>query len=138
MMVRVAADGLNGRLGGMRSPFSITTIAALAMVFAITPSLAEQYGAIAYSPSSGARGYAYDYPSRRQAEQRALQECRANGRGCQIAVWYVGACGAVAAGSNGWGSAWGSSRQAAESRALRQCSQYTNNCSVRTWSCTSR
>jgi hypothetical protein len=37
---------------------------------------ADNYGAIAYSPSTGAHGWSYDYGSRSAAENVALAGCR--------------------------------------------------------------
>lgn len=122
----------------MKSAALKAASAAIVLLAGAGSSLADNYGAIAFSPSSGAHGYSYDFSSRRQAETRAMNECRSRGRGCQIAVWYVNACGAVATGSNGWGSAWAGSRQAAERRAVQECSGYTRNCQVLVWSCTTR
>lgn|GEM_PF-5377611 len=56
----------------------------------LAPSMAlaaDNYGAIAYSKSSGAYGYSYDFGSREAAEERALSECRARGDGCKIRCW---------------------------------------------------
>ena len=36
---------------------------------------ADEYGAIAYSPSTGAYGWSNNYATRNGAETRALQEC---------------------------------------------------------------
>ncbi len=100
---------------------------------------ANNYGALAYSPSTGAWGGAYDYASRRAAENRALSECRARGRGCQVAVWFRNACGAISVGNNGgWGSGWGSSRSRAEREARAVCRNYDSGCRAYAWTCTSR
>ena len=42
---------------------------------------AENYGAIAYSPSTKAYGWSYDYPSRSAAESQALSNCRKQATG---------------------------------------------------------
>ena len=55
----------------------------------------DNFGAIAFSSSSGATGYSYDYDSRDGAEERALQEC---GPGCKVVLWFKNACGALAVG----------------------------------------
>jgi hypothetical protein len=112
---------------------------AIAILAATGAQAAERYGAIAYSPQSGAYGYSYDYNSRADAENVAINNCRQHGTGCEIAIWFRNACGAVATGRNGgWGSAWANSRAAAENMAINYCSNYTTNCSVLVWSCTSR
>ena len=101
-------------------------------------AMADNYGAIAYSPSSGGYGYSYDHLSRRDAENRAMAECRARARGCRIAIWFRNSCGSVARGTNGWGSAWAESAQAAERAAVRNCSRHTRGCRTLTRVCTSR
>ncbi|MCY0095088.1 DUF4189 domain-containing protein [Hoeflea ulvae] len=101
-------------------------------------SHADNFGAIAFSQSSGAYGTSYDYSSRRDAENRAMTECRTRSRGCKVAIWFRNACGAVATGANGWGSAWAGNRQQAERAAKQNCSKHTNGCRTLAWSCTSR
>ncbi|PHP66045.1 hypothetical protein CSC94_15660 [Zhengella mangrovi] len=99
---------------------------------------ADKYGAIAYSPSSGAWGYWYDANSQGAANSNAMAACRKHGRGCKVVTHFHNACGAVYAGSNGWGADWGNSRNQAERKAARRCSQYTSGCRLVAWSCTSR
>jgi len=122
----------------MISSIRIALIAAIATIcLALAPQAQAGFGAIAYAPSSGANGYCYGYASRRDAEYRAMAECGARSGGCQIAIWFQNACGAVASGyRGGWGSAWGNGRAEAEYNALAQCSRYTTNCSIRVWACT--
>ena len=68
-----------------------------------------------------------------------MQNCNANGRGCEVALWFRNSCGALATGANGgWGSAWADSRGAAEAAAINYCSGYTSGCRVLVWSCTAR
>lgn len=97
-------------------------------------------GAIAYSPSSGAHGYASDYSSQADAEAHALAECKSKGDGCKSAIWFRNACGALAVGPDGsWGSDWGPDQQTAEQNALGQCKKYSRGgCSVIRWACTTR
>jgi hypothetical protein len=96
----------------------------------------EHFGAIAYSPSSGAHGYAFDFSTQAGAEARALAECNSKGRGCQSAIWFRNACGAIAVGSSGWGSGWDENQQMAEQKALDKCKNYSRGCSVVRWVCT--
>jgi len=97
---------------------------------------AQSYGAIAYSPSTGAHGYSFRYRSQAGAQQRALRECNARSRGCRVAIWYRNACGAVAVAPNGsWGSGWGNSKQRANFEALKVCGRYSRGCSVRVNAC---
>jgi hypothetical protein len=98
----------------------------------------DNYGAIAYSESTGNWGYSYDYGSRAQAENSALGRC---GRGdCEIKVWFKNSCGALAKASNGalgWSYA-ADSRAEAESLALSECRSRGSNCRILCWTCTSR
>lgn len=114
------------------------TLAMTIMIAAAGAASADNFGAIAYSNTTGAYGYSYDHRSRGSAEVRAMSECRARGRGCKVAIWFKNACGSVAAGSNGWGSAWASTRRDAERAAIRNCSRYTGGCRTVAWTCTSR
>jgi serine/threonine-protein kinase len=100
---------------------------------------AQNYGAIAYSPSTGADGWAFDYPTRGVAESMALQDCRKYADDCTVPLWFRDACGALAVGdNNGYGTGWGTSRSIAESYALQTCRKFTSKCAIRRWACTSR
>lgn len=113
-------------------------VAALLMFQPSGAHAQNNFGAIAYSPSSGAIGWAYDYSSRGAAERAARRACSRRGRGCRGAVWFRNACGALATGPNGWGSGWGVTRALAEKWARRTCSKHTSNCRVIRWVCTTR
>jgi len=98
----------------------------------------DNYGAIAYSESTGKWGYSYDYGCRRQAENAALHRCKSGA--CEIKVWFKNACGALAKGSGGaLGWSWATSgRREAESVALSECRTRGSNCRIICWACTSR
>jgi Domain of unknown function (DUF4189) len=98
----------------------------------------NNFGAIAYSPGSGAHGWAIDHPSREAAESAAMDNCRKHAGDCTVPIWFRNACGALAVGASGYGSGWGTSRQLAESYALQTCRKYTRNCGIRRWACTTR
>lgn len=119
------------------SKYAIALIAVFLMFGgSSTQAQAQSYGAIAYSPSSGAHGYSFGYRNQSGAQQRALRECNVRGRGCRVAIWYKNACGAVAVAPNGsWGSGWGNSKQRANYEALKVCRRYSGGCSVRVNAC---
>jgi hypothetical protein len=98
----------------------------------------ELYGAIAYSPTNRAHGWSYDYPSRKDAERRALAQCGRHAEDCIVPVWFRNACGALAVGADGYGSGWGSSRKSAEGQAVQSCRRYSGGCAVIRWVCTTR
>jgi serine/threonine-protein kinase len=95
------------------------------------PNLAHaaNFGAIAYSSSTGAYGWSFDYSSRTEAEQVATQNC--GEADCTPELWFVDACGAIAIGDDGYGTGWGADRDRAEAEAIETCRNYTMNCSVR-------
>ena len=96
----------------------------------------DNYGAIAFSTSSGALGWSYDYSSRGGAEEEALKQC---GPGCEVAIWFKNACAAIATSSNhSYGTGWASERGEAEGIAMRACRQYASDCSIARWQCTTR
>jgi serine/threonine-protein kinase len=105
--------------------------------FVAQPALAEDhFGAIAFSNSSGALGWAYDNGSRGGAEEQALQQC---GPGCEIAIWFKNACGAIATTpDHAYGTGWASERGEAEEIAIGECHKHGGNCSVAKWVCTTR
>ena len=106
--------------------------AALATGPASAASTTTYYGAIAYNPSTGASGYAYDYLSQAAAEGAALDFC---GAGCVSAVWVSNGCAAIATSNNGaWGWGWAGSRSDAEFYAVGNTAGA--NPSVHTWVCT--
>ncbi len=120
---------------------TISSKLAFALALAMIATQAMAVGAIAIDSNHGSRyGFSYDYPTRAQAEQRALNEC---GYGCQVVLDFDTGCGAYAAdqasGSSvyGWGTS--TSRDGAQNRALSECkAQGGSRCIIRVWGCNSR
>ena len=111
------------------------------LILALIPSAAlaqEYYGAIAYSPRTGANGWAYDHPTREAAERVAMQNCRKNADDCRGLVWFKNACGAVAAGPKGYGWGWGASEAIADGEAMKHCTKFSTGCAVKRRVCTKR
>jgi serine/threonine-protein kinase len=98
---------------------------------------AEVFGAIAYSPSTAAIGWGFDYPSREAAESGAIANCSQHASDCAIATWFRDACGAIAIGKGGYGAEWGEDAPAAEGAALARCRSHAANCTLRRSVCTS-
>ncbi len=99
------------------------------------------YGAMAYSVSTGSHGYSYDYATPQQATNVAIRFCEqyAQAGDCKSLVVFKNGCGALARASDySAGSGWGANRAAAESYALQSCQRYGPNCKVIRWVCTSR
>lgn len=97
------------------------------------------WGALAIDSNQGSSwGWAINYPTVQQAEQRALAEC---GDNCHVVMRFSNQCGAFAAdqesGSTiyGWGKA--DSRVGAQNRALSECRRRGGtSCRIRVWGCT--
>ena len=109
---------------------SVVVIGQVALwLFPAVVQAQNNYGAIAYSSSTGRYGYSYDFGSRAEAEDYAISQC---GRSdCVVKVWFKNACGALAVGRRGalgWG--WSGSRGSAENIALNECQSRTSGCSV--------
>ena len=114
----------------------LASLAVLTLLAGAGPALADTYGAIAYSPSSGATGWSYAYNSRGDAETVARRNCDDSANDCRIAIWFRNGCGAVAVGyRGGWGSGWGYDRREAQRQAIGSCSRQTSSCRVIRWQC---
>lgn len=76
-----------------------------------------RYGAIAYSPSTGAWGTSRGYQVKLRAERVALDQCGEND--CRVIISF-NLCGAVASDGSNYQGGTGLSRQAAEQDALNR------------------
>ena len=101
-------------------------------------AMAQYYGAIGYSPSTGAMGWGFDYPTSEGATRSALDKCAEHARDCQIAILFKDGCGVIAEGEEIYTTAASPSRSEAERVALRRCERRTSGCKVQRWVCTSR
>jgi serine/threonine-protein kinase len=99
---------------------------------------AEYYGAIAYSQSKGAHGWAKDYQSREGAEKAALVSCAKFAADCKAVLWFKNGCGALATGPKGAGWAWDQAQAAADQGALNACAKHSSACTVKRRVCTTR
>lgn len=110
------------------------------LLFLAVPAIAlaqpEYFGAIAYSPGSGAHGWAKDHPSRKAAERAALAACRKHAKDCRNVLWFKNGCGALAVSAKAYGWGWGSTQALADAEAIRACSKHTKGCKVTSRACT--
>lgn len=94
----------------------------------------DLYGAIAYSADTQKIGVSSDNPTQAEAENVALQNCKAesnNAPDCKVVMWVRNACAALAVGQDGgWGTDWGNDRVSAERKALAFCGKYSQTCQV--------
>lgn len=99
---------------------------------------AQYFGAMSFSPLSGAMGWGFDYPTQEGAERAALANCKKYAvPDCQIVVVFKDACAALAAGDESFAAVASSSREDAQRRAMRRCSIQGPNCQIMRWVCTS-
>jgi serine/threonine-protein kinase len=113
----------------------------LLCILALAPSAAlaqDYFGAIAYSPRTGAHGWAKDYPSRDAAERAALSICRKHASDCRAVLWFRNACGALATGAGGPGWAWAETQLLADNEAMKLCAKHSSACTVKRRVCTTR
>ena len=98
-------------------------------------------GALAIDSRQGDQwGWAIDYQTYDEAEQRALQEC---GYGCRVVMTFSDSCAAYTADQQDGSTAYGwssghSSSGGAKRRALSECESRGGNgasCVVRAWGC---
>ncbi|MCP2277603.1 DUF4189 domain-containing protein [Nocardia amikacinitolerans] len=83
------------------------------------PAAADQdkWGAIAYSPSTGATGGARNYSTKARAERAAVDTCDKSD--CRVMLNFVNKCGAVArASDNSWSWGRGPTRADATANAI--------------------
>ena len=93
----------------------------------------DTYAAIAFSKVNGFSGYANRYPSRQQAEERALIEC---GESCAVVMWVRNECAVLYVGrGNGYGVSRSADEDAAVADAERQCQARTTACELRLMTC---
>ena len=96
----------------------------------------EYFGAIAYSPKSGAHGWAKDHPTRAAAEKAALSACRKHAQDCRPAVWFKNGCGALVVNPKGYYWGWGTTQTLADTEANKVCAKKGGECKIRVQICT--
>ncbi len=105
---------------------AVSAIVGASVLAAEKAVAADTYAAIAYSTANGYYGFGNRYPSRGEAEERALQEC---GESCEVVMWVRNQCAVLVIGD---GFGYGTNRSADEDDAVQgaidQCERHTTNC----------
>jgi len=95
------------------------------------------YGAIAYSKSTGAFGFSYEFPNSEEANELALSKCSQNAQDCYVVISFSNLCASVVADSRRevyWGHA--ASRGEAQRQAMSACRNDGGvDCDVKVWAC---
>lgn len=96
------------------------------------PVWESRWGAIAIDFSKGSYGSAFAQGSKRQAQQGALKQCRANGGGkaCKVSLVYFNQCGVMARGDTYGVTQGAGTLDDASKIALQRCSEQSRNCRV--------
>jgi uncharacterized protein DUF4189 len=106
-------------------------VALLPQAQAATSSKKQLWGAIAYSSTTGAFGYAVDQPTKRSAETEAFRQCSSD---CDVIRTFRGTCGAIATAERRFAWDTGASREIAEMKARKKCG--AESCRIAVWACT--
>lgn len=117
----------------------VSQLGVLVLALCAPPALAqERFGAIAYSPQSGAHGWARDHRTRAAAEKAALSACRKHAKDCRSAVWFKNGCGAIAVKPERYYWGWGTTQDLADRAALKACAKQGKgkDCKVTVQACT--
>ena len=111
-----------------RSPIECLAVAASALLFFAIPAQAQDsHGAIAFGwanqDETVAYGFAWNYGSRDEAREVAMNACLVGGgTACVELAWFQNGCGALAVDQYGMAQGKsGMSLEQAEARALRTC-----------------
>jgi serine/threonine-protein kinase len=95
---------------------------ALSITGLVGQTFADQFAAIAYSPSTGAAGWSYNYSDLGDAQIAATSYC--NATDAVIVTWSRNAWCALAAADDGsYGHSWGNTQEEAEAGALANCTE---------------
>ena len=103
------------------------TIAAVLLLAAAPARAHDAHGAIAFGhiaqDEAVAYGFAWDYPSRDEAQEAAMNACLdSGGWECTVLSWFQNGCGALAIDQYGMAQGKGArSHEQAEARAVRTC-----------------
>ena len=129
--------GTGGATDAARFASQLRKALFLALAFLSQSCLAADYfGAIAYSPSSGAHGWAKDHQSRRAAEHAAVSACSKHAEDCRSVMWFKNGCGALAVSGKAYGWGWGTTQKLADNQALKACEKLGPDCKVASRACT--
>jgi hypothetical protein len=106
------------------------SVCLVALILALLPggAMAELYGAISYSTSTGMAGTAWNFQTGSLAETEAYHNCGYND--CDTLVVFT-QCGAIAVGDGYvYGYGYDRSLNRASNIALQNCDGYTSNCQI--------
>jgi Domain of unknown function (DUF4189) len=119
--------------GGFIMRITRWAVLALLVVALTAPAALANFGAIAYSPSTGTWGTSNNCATRADAETLALAHC--NAPDARVVAWVQNGYAALALGTDpeAYGWAWNNNLNMATTRAMRECSQRNSGCHIACW-----
>jgi hypothetical protein len=123
----------------MMAPGKESLLRVSLFILALLPGPAwstDFFGAIAYSPRTGADGWAKDHPSQDAAERAALSACGQSASDCRGVLWFKNGCGALAVSAKVYGWGWGTTQALADAEAIKACTKHALGCKVTRQICT--
>ena len=116
---------------------AVVLLAFGAMLLAALPAPAAEYGAIAWDRQTGKRGWSWNQPTQKHADEVAVSECGTSG--CKVIIRAgSGMCAALASTDDGKhiGAAARKDRDAARVASLKNCDKDKGGeCTVRFTDC---
>ena len=117
--------------------FAVVLLALGSTLLATLPARAAEYGAIAWDRQTGKRGWSWNQPTQKHADEVAVSECGASG--CKVIIRAgSGMCAALASTEDGKfiGAASRKDRDAARVASLKDCDKgKKGECTVRFTDC---
>ena len=118
-------------------PTAIVLLVLGAVQFTAAPARAAEYGAIAWDKQTGKRGWSWNQPTQKRADEVAVSECGASG--CKVIIRAGPAmCAALASTDDGKhiGAASRKDRDTARVASLKDCDKGRGGeCTVRFTDC---
>ena len=111
-----------------RIVLAVTVLTILLALGGSATAAPTRYAAVAYSPSTGAYGYANGYDTKEGAIARAKAEC---GESDAVAKWARNAWLALAISADGgYGSGWATTAAKARQMAIESCLEHNDDAKV--------
>jgi hypothetical protein len=127
----IPANGTNINSCAPIPPGYYSNQPALQQPQAQPPIWSDRYGAIAADLAPLTPGSSYNEPSRKAAEQAAIDSCHSNGGvNCQVEISYGNECVALVVGKTRHNAKAGSTIASATESSMKQCKSNDTGCFV--------
>jgi hypothetical protein len=118
-------------VGVYTNPYVFWNGASYVFGYGTVNGFGNRFGAISYSPTTGASGWGTGFTTLFGAQNEAYLQCSVNAFDCRNLMWFANSCAALSVSATnkaavGW--AWNTSAYAAAVNAQTQCSFYAADC----------